>query len=81
MKLGNLQVCFAHINNETTVCTVSNANRISTGIAVKGTKDLFNKDVGRKLALKRALNNLKASKEQRTKVWNDYRNMSKTPRW
>ena len=81
MKLGNLQVSFSHINSETTICTVASVNRISTGIATKGTNDLFNKDFGRKLALKRALNSLKTTKEQRTKVWNDYRNMPKTPRW
>jgi len=81
MKLGNLQVSFTHINNETTVCTVATVGRISTGIATKGTNDLFDKNVGRKLSLSRALKHMKLTKDQRAKIWDDYRFQTKTPRW
>jgi len=81
MKLGNLQVSFSHINNKTTVCTVANIGRISTGIATKGPSNNFSKNEGRKRSLRRALKNMKLNKDQRTKVWNDYRNQTKIPRW
>jgi len=81
MKLGNVQVSFSHINNETTVCTVATMQRISTGIATKGPKDLFDKNVGRKLSLSRALKHMDLSKSQREKIWNDYKNQTKNPRW
>ena len=81
MKLGNLQVSFSHINSEVTVCTVANVGRISTGIATKGPSNKFDKNHGRKLALKRALSHMQLTKAQRTKVWNDYRNQPAVPRW
>ena len=81
MKLGNLQVSFTHIDNKTTVCTVATVGRISTGIAVKGPNDLFSKSEGNKHALARALKHMNLTKDQRTKVWNDWRDLPKNPRW
>ena len=81
MKLGNLQVSFSHINNETTVCTVATSKRISTGIATKGTNDLFDKNIGRKLSLSRAIKHMDLIKDHRVEVWNDYKTQTKIPRW
>ena len=81
MKLGNLQVSFTHINNQITVCTVATVGRISTGIATKSPKDLFNKNEGRKHSLEKALQHMNLTKDQRRKVWEDYRNLTKNPRW
>ena len=80
MKLGNMQVSFTHINKENTVCAVATVGRISTGIATKGSKDIFSKYEGRKRALAKALKHMNLTKEQRTKIWKDYWTQTKLPR-
>ena len=80
MKLGSLQVSFVYLD-ETTICTVANEKKIATGFAKRKPSDLFNKNEGRKYSLARALKNMLLSKEERIAVWNDYRNLTKTPRW
>ena len=43
--------------------------------------DEYNKDLGRKLSLTRALKHAGISKENRAKIWDTYRNLTLTPRW
>jgi hypothetical protein len=82
MKLGSLQVSFSHINQKHTVCTVADREHTSTGIAQKSINDSFNRDIGRRTSLTKALKGMKhLTKTQKRNVWNDYRNMPKNPRW
>lgn len=65
-----------------TLCTISEVDlsktgkekysQIAQGRACLSHKDVFNKHVGRKLALTRALNQL--SKHERRQIWNAYKN-------
>ena len=43
--------------------------------------DMYWKDKGRKIALKNALKGSTLSKADKASVWEEYRNMTKTPRW
>jgi len=43
--------------------------------------DDFSYDTGRKISLKRAMKNAKLPKEERTLIWEAYRNMTNKPRW
>lgn len=43
--------------------------------------DMYWKDKGRKIALKRALEHSTLSKEDKASVWEEYRTMTKIPRW
>jgi hypothetical protein len=45
---------------------------VRIGYAWCSPKDNFNKETGRKLALKRALDTPKLTKEQRTEIWKAY---------
>lgn len=61
-------------------------NGIPVRVKVKCSKhDSFTKEKGRKMALKKAIDDLRysvdISKEERTAIWNDYRTMTKKPRW
>lgn len=70
-----------------TECILVNADTdgVSTpevvGKASLSSQDKFVKEVGRKISLRRALHNLRLSKEQRTEVWNAYRKMTIPARW
>lgn len=65
--------------NECTNCEiVANDDSIkSIGIATKNPKDNFNKEIGRQLALRRALTSSLFSKEEREIFWNTYKNWGK----
>lgn len=65
--------------NECTHCEiVADDDSIkSTGIATKNPKDNFNKEIGRQLALRRALIYSYFDKELRTIFWNTYKNWGK----
>lgn len=58
-----------------------------TGIATLSKKDHFDKEVGRRIALTRALQNLNPEgspgirREFNKQVWEAYRNLTKVPRW
>lgn len=43
--------------------------------------DMYWKDKGRKIALKRALENSTLSKETKADIWEGYRTMTNPPRW
>lgn len=65
-----------------TICTIErNEVHHASGMAHCTPTDIFCKDKGRKLSLARAMKNALLSKEERIKVWNDYRNMTNKPRW
>ena len=58
-----------------TKCKIENKTNpefIQDGIAVLRKGDRFYKDYGRKLAMKRAMNNLGLNKETRKLFWNTY---------
>lgn len=79
-KLGKYTIDFDHYDNLISVCKVHNGDKtISTGKAHKAKNDNFNKSLGRKIALTRAIKML--PKDERTEIWNDYRNMTTPPRW
>lgn len=62
-----------------TICTLSRGSVTSNGHALCSPNDNFNKDVGRKVSLSRALESF--DKEERTHVWDNYRKLTKEPRW
>ena len=92
MKVGNYYVTWQYFNtekvdkkNRTThhVCTkcilFKDDKPVNDGVAVCGVKDRDDRDKGRKVALKKAINYL--HKTERTEFWEIYRTMTKTPRW
>lgn len=76
MKLGNADVLIRY-NNRNTTCFVNVGNKVSTGIAQCSIKDNFSRKIGRKIALKRALDDSGMSKDERKEVWTDYLNTLK----
>ena len=79
MDLGNFQVNFRYIKNDegktcSTECTILDMkdNIIGTGQAKVYYKDAFNKKTGRKLSLRRAIEDATLNKAQRTKIFNEY---------
>ncbi len=69
------------VNNGTTTCTLALGKRetvVSTGVATTSIKDQFNRKVGRKLALTRALAQTSYSKELRQVVWDTYHQTEKS---
>jgi len=51
------------------------------GFALCSNKDNFSRDTGRKISLARALKASQIPKEERLKVWEAYRGMTKKGRW
>jgi len=47
---------------------------IARGVAICHDKDQFNKEVGRKKALRRAISEISLSKDERKAIWDDYNN-------
>lgn len=65
-----------------TVCFIMKGNvSIDFGLASCGKNDNFCRDKGRKLSLARALKSALIPKEERTEIWECYRNMKKGGRW
>jgi len=84
MKLGSTEVAFKHLRNERlTTCNVVVKGKIYHGAARLSNGDNFCRDIGRKVALTKALSktNEVLTKRQRTNVWNSYRDMPVNPRW
>jgi hypothetical protein len=87
MKAGNLRIKWDHIDNvltgrHYTVCDILEEEKnISTGVSFCSHKDNFCRETGRKLSLARALKNTNLSKEERTVIWEIYRNTKKGGRW
>jgi len=54
-----------------------NTHIIGKGIAKLGKKEKqFNKDLGRKISLKKAMSNIGLNKETRTLFWNEYHTLT-----
>jgi len=83
MKLGSANVSFQHLRDvaKATTCTLVVKNKVHTGIARCSKEDSFCRDTGRKVSLSKALQSSDLTKRQRKNVWEDYRNMTNTPRW
>ena len=64
-----------------TICKIEKPNSFNLGFAICGLKDAFKKDTGRRISLARAMKNAGLSKEERTLIWEEYRNMSPNKRW
>lgn len=88
IKLGNYQFRFNRFWDrigrdviETTVLD-SKGKLISIGSTKCSTKDQFSKKIGRKKSLAKAIQLSSIPKEDRAKIWEDYRTgMTSKPRW
>jgi hypothetical protein len=69
-------ITFCHIDREN-----SEHAGPRIGAAACSPNDQHNKDVGRKIALQRAMEHRGMNKATRTKIWEAYRNLTKVPRW
>ena len=80
MKLGNYEVRFQHdVEGGKTNCTVlqpckNGLEVVSIGASTVSVDDHYNRKLGRKLTLKRALQSSDLTKEERTSIWKDYLN-------
>ena len=88
MKIQNLHVKFEHKNLMSppyhTKCTVSTLDRaaaVGVGFAHCRSTDQFNKEIGRKLSLLRAMQNCGLNREERYQIWEGYRLMVEKGRW
>jgi len=85
MKTGNLVIKWYHdfmdFGQHQTCCEIVNGEFKYYGTALCHKKDQFCKATGRKLSLARALKVAGLSKNERAKVWEDYRNMTPKKRW
>lgn len=83
MKVNNLTIkwLYRHVPI-VTYCDVYVGDAIiATGDARCNPSDHFCKESGRKLSLARALKQANIPKEERKKVWEIYRTMTKKGRW
>jgi hypothetical protein len=82
MKAGNFRIGW-HYVHRTIGCVVWNEKGECVGSdkAECSVKDHFCKDTGRKISLARAMKDAKLPKEERTVIWEIYRNMKPNKRW
>jgi len=74
------EIRFKHFNYESesngkqriTHVSIYNGQLTTVGMFFSHPKLQFSRSLGRKWALKRALENLRLSKEERTEIWNEY---------
>jgi hypothetical protein len=87
MKAGNYLIRWLYLHIPiTTYCDIYNnephiPKLIATGSAGCHFRDHFCKEKGRKLSLARAMKNANLPKEERTVIWELYRNMKQGGRW
>jgi len=77
MKLGKFEIEFHHNKNECkTTCIVQNRfnGLVSTGEVTCGKNDNFEKKIGRKISLTRAIETL--PRENRILIWEDYKHVT-----
>jgi len=69
--------------NGTSRCVLSNTRRKTAGIGMTrcSINDNFSYETGRKISLSRAMQRAELPKEERTLIWEAYRNMTEKPRW
>jgi len=70
-------VRFKHARGKTTLCSITSDKKEWLSVASVHPKDQFDKAKGRKIALARALQIAKLSKEQKKEFWETYRNWGK----
>jgi hypothetical protein len=92
MKAGNLTIKWYHTFITDTVpsasagrfftsCSLSKDSETHIAHATCAPNDHFCKETGRKLSLARVMKNANLPKEERTVVWEIYRNMTPNKRW
>ena len=86
MKAGDLNIKWRYIERDThkpmTECLLQYGDTLlDRGSAFCHPKDHFSRDAGRRLSLSRAMKNAGMAKEERTVIWELYRNMKKLKRW
>jgi hypothetical protein len=74
-------VPFLEKNIHYTYCYLTFGDMTYAGFARCVPSDIFSKDKGRKVSLARVLKNAELPKEDRTKIWDAYRNMTAKKRW
>lgn len=81
MKVSDYYVKWKYTGKITTCIILKEQDLVSVSNTVCGDSDTYNKEIGRKIALTRAIRNANLPKELRTKFWETYRIMTKIPRW
>lgn len=83
MKAGNLQIRWRYHSQWVTICSIlkEDDSFVGAGNACLHDHDHFCKETGRKLSLARALKTANLPKEERTVVWEIYRNTKLGGRW
>lgn len=86
-NLGKVKVTWNRFTNkEGRIVTVSNVydgsnSLIGEARTTQGKTENHNPNKGRMISLSRALRETTLTKEDRTQIWEDYRNMTAKPRW
>lgn len=84
MKTKNYQIKWNYGIGDTkvfTYCYLINAKETICGHAECSQKDNFSRDTGRKVSLARVMKKAELPKEERTEIWEAYRNMKVGGRW
>lgn len=89
MIVDGIKFSWKHVKEDSgdhpnvTLCTIetSSDSEHIVGEARCSESDQYSRDIGRKLSLLRAMQSAGMSKSVRTKVWNAYRTLTRTPRW
>lgn len=85
--MANLRIRWNYLKNKKNVrigtrCILQNDFEEVVGVSLCHKNDTFDKEIGRKLSLKRALEEaVTVSKAERTQIWENYRHSTKDPRW
>jgi len=77
VKAGNktYNVKFNHHEQKITIVTITDGEKVYTGLATVSEGDQFCKETGRRIALTRAVKEL--PRDERTIIWETYRNWGK----
>ncbi|MFA5154148.1 MAG: hypothetical protein WC554_16480 [Clostridia bacterium] len=85
MKIDNYRIRWFYPKDKKSQRTVCVLSSETSELAITEAKciktDEFNKEIGRKLSLSRALQTANVKKEDRSKIWDVYRNLTAVPRW
>ena len=83
MKVNGLTIKWRHDKlQDVTSCELCDGeDLLAEEVAICGKKDIFSKDFGRKLSLRRCLKSAKMDRSVRCKIWEVYRTVPANPRW
>ena len=84
MKTEKRKIRWRYVKINLTFCYICNKDcddPEGLGYAKCSISDKFNRDIGRKISLARALKSADIDKEERTEIWNAYRDMKPGKRW